>query len=259
VTRFENADDDWVRSRSADGLLRRRAALPEDDPERERLRAEAIDVSLSAVRALARHYAGRGEPLADIEQVAVVGLLKAIDGFDPGYGAEFWAYATPTIRGEIKRYFRDKGWAVEVPRRFKELQQQVNRCRDDLVQRLHRLPRVADYAEHLGADHREVAQAMAAGQAYLPTPLYASPGWDDATGLIERLGEPEHGYDLVDLHESIHPALARLPHRERRILAMRYFGNMTQTQIAAEVGISQMHVSRLIARSLAVLRTLLDA
>jgi RNA polymerase sigma-B factor len=242
----------------ADLLLRRRAALPPADPTRHVLRHQAVVASLPAARSLARRYAGRGEPLDDIQQVAFVGLLKAVDGFDPAYCTDFWAYATPTIRGEIKRYFRDKSWAVEVPRRYKNLQQEVNRCRDDLAQRLRRFPRVADYAEHLGTDHDEIRQAIVAANGYSSASLSAQPGGTGTASLTDRLGEQDPGFELVDLHESIHPALARLPHRERQIVTLRYFGNMTQTQIAAEVGISQMHVSRLLARSLKELRRCLS-
>jgi RNA polymerase sigma-B factor len=242
---------------TVDSIVRHRAELPAGDPDRERLRHQAVEAALPMTRSLAQRYAGRGEPLADIQQVAVVGLLKAIDGFDPAY-EDFWAYAVPTITGEIKRYFRDKSWAVEVPRRCKDLEQELRRCRDELVQRLHRVPRVRDFAEHLGEDGERIQQALLAKSAYTPLSLFLPQHRDERATIADRVGAPDPGYDLVDLHESIHPALARLPKRERRIIAMRYFGNMTQTQIARAVGISQMHVSRLIARSLAALRASLS-
>jgi RNA polymerase sigma-B factor len=243
-------------SPSVDTLLRRCATLDPDDPERQRLRHQAIVAGVPSARSLARRYAGRGEPLADLQQVAFVGLLKAVNSFDPEHTTDFWAYAVPTIRGEIKRHFRDRSWAVEVPRRYKNLQQEVNRCRDDLAQRLRRTPRANDFAEHLGADGREIDQALLAENGYSPMSLNAAPPYGGF--LVDRVGAPDPGYEMVELQESIHPALARLSLRERRIITMRYFGNMTQTQIAAAVGVSQMHVSRLIARSLQELRKCLE-
>ena len=258
--RYGAADEASRRERHAhltvaDDILRRRAGLPEAHPERRRLRDLAVEAAVPMTRSLARRFAGRGEPLADIQQVAYVGLLKAVDGFDPRY-PDFWAYAAPTINGEIKRYFRDNSWAVDVPRRYKDLGGAVSKCRDQLAQELRQTPGVADYARFLGADRDEIRAAMAAWRAYASLSLYGPSrhGGDGGERLADRLGEAESGYDRVDLHEALHPALARLPGRERRIVALRYFGNMTQTQIAAEVGLSQMHVSRLLARSLERLR-----
>ncbi len=248
--------DRHARLTAADDILRRRAGLPEEHPERRRLRDLAVEAAVPMTRSLARRFAGRGEPLADIQQVAYVGLLKAVDGFDPRY-PDFWAYAAPTINGEIKRYFRDNSWAVDVPRRYKDLGGAVSQCRDQLAQELRQIPGVADFARFLGADDDEIRNALAAWRAYASLSLYGpSQRGGDGGGerLADRLGEPEAGYDRVDLHEAVHPALARLPRRERRIVTLRYFGNMTQTQIAAEVGLSQMHVSRLLARSLKQLR-----
>lgn len=236
-----------------DDILRRRARLPESHPERSRLRDRAIETATSTARALARRFAGRGEPLADIEQVAYVGLLKAVDGFDARY-PDFRAYAVPTITGEIKRYFRDNSWAVEVPRRYKDLGGAVNRCRDELVQELRQLPRVADFARQLDADVEEVRQALVAWRGYSSLSLFQSSSHGEGTPRCDRLSEMEPGYDRVDLNDALHPALARLPGRERRIVTLRYFANMTQTEIAAEVGLSQMHVSRLLTWSLAQLR-----
>ena len=241
---------------AADDILRRRASLPPAHPDRQRLRDLAVEAAGPMTRALARRFAGRGEPLADIQQVAYVGLLKAVDGFDPRY-PDFWAYAAPTITGEIKRYFRDNSWSVDVPRRYKDLGGAVSQCRDQLVQELRQVPRVADFARFLGADDEDIRQALAAWRAYASLSLFQPSRCGDGERLADRIGEPESGYDKVDLREALHPALAQLPGRERRIVTMRYFGNMTQTQIAAEVGLSQMHVSRLLARSLRLLRTAL--
>jgi len=237
----------------AEDILRHRAALPATHPERGRLRDRAVEAAVPMTRSLARRFAGRGEPLADVQQVAYVGLLKAVDGFDPRY-PDFWAYAVPTITGEIKRYFRDNSWAVEVPRRYKDLGGAVSRCRDQLAQELRQIPGVANFARYLGADDEEIRQAMAAWRAYASLSLFQPALDGEGDPLADRLGEAESGYDRVDLNEALHPALARLPGRERRIVTLRYFGNMSQTQIAAEVGLSQMHVSRLLARSLERLR-----
>jgi RNA polymerase sigma-B factor len=245
--------------RHTDRLLRRLAALPPTHPERHGLRRQAIEASVPAAASLARRYAHRGEPLADLQQVAFVGLVKAVDGFETAYETDFWAYAVPTITGEIKRYFRDSTWSVHVPRRYKDLGHAVNRCRDELFQRLRRAPRVADFAAHLDEDQAEITRALAAEVVRSPVPL-STPGRLPGTSLVDRCGEDEAGFNLVDLRESIHPALAELPDREQLIIAMRFFGNMTQAQIAAEVGLSQMHVSRLITKSLRRLhRSLCDS
>lgn len=240
---------------TVDELLRRRAALTPADPEYHRLRHRAVEVGAPTAIALARRYADRGEPLADLQQVAVLGLLKAVDGFDPGHGSAFWAYATRTIKGELKHYFRDSGWAVRVPRRCKELQRAVNRSRDELIQRLRRLPGVDDFADHLDTDPNEVTQALVAENGYTTaslTPPTAQGREHD--GISDRLGVTEHGYDLVDLRESIRPVLTALPTRERTVVTMRFYGELTQSQIAAHVGISQESVSRLLSRTLRRMR-----
>ena len=246
-------------ARAIDALVRRRATLPATHPDRPRLRQEAVEAGLPMVRRLARRYAGRGEPLPDLEQVAACALLKAVDGFDPTYTTDFWAYATLTILGGLKHHFRDRSWAVTVPRRYKDLLQEINRCRDELTQRLRRPPRIAELAEHLGRDQRDVGQALAAQHCHSSRSLF-TPIKHDGSTLIEAIGEPDRRYELVDLHESLHPALAQLPQREQRIIALRFFANMTQAQIAMEVGVSQMHVSRLLARGLRRMRaSLADA
>ena len=250
-TAFVNETDG--RAGDVDALLRRRASLPETHPDRERLRQRAFEAALPSVERLARRYAGRGEPLADLTQVAACGLIKAVDRFDPQYGTGFWAYATPTILGGIKRYFRDRGWAAGVPRRYKELRQQVHRCHDDMVQRLHRTPDVAELATHLDEDEQDIRRAMLAGNAYASTSLFTAGRFDGNT-LIDEIGVSEPGYDLVDLCETIQPALAQLPQREQRVIALRFFGNMTQAQIATTISVSQMHVSRILASALRRLR-----
>jgi len=228
--------------------------LPPAHPDRHRLRDEAIEMGIPPAASLARRYAGRGEPLDDLQQVALLGLVKAVDGFDSAYATDFWVYAAPTITGEIKRHFRDKTWAVHVPRRCKDLRQDIIRCRDDLIQQLRRLPRVADFAAHLGKDPDEITRALLAGNANSTISLSTPPRRGHRGNGFDRLGEREPGYDLVDLHASIHPALGQLSVREWQIITMRFFRQMTQSQIAAEIGVSQVHISRILTRVLQQLR-----
>ena len=247
-------NDQRLAADSVDDLLRRRAALPPGDPECDHLRRRAVEIGAPTAVALARRYADRGEPLADLQQVAVLGLIKAVDGFDPGQGTAFWAYANRTIRGELKHYFRDNGWAVRVPRRCKELQRAVNHSRDELIQRLRRLPRVDDFADHLGTDPNEITQALVAENSYTTAPLTAPIPGKGHDAPVDWVGVTERGYELVDLRESILPLLTALPRRERAVVAMRFYGELTQSQIAAHVGISQESVSRLLSRTLRRMR-----
>ena len=233
--------------------------LPPGDRRRMELRQRAIEACLPHTERLARRFYGMGESPADLTQVAALGLLKAIDGYDPGVGTDFGAYALPTVLGELKRYFRDRGWGVHVPRRLQELRLEINRARDELTQRLGRSPTITDLAAHLSLDEEQVVEAMVAATGYRPSSLYAPTGQDDGLTPLDRLGSNDTEIDTVDLRESVRPLLAQLPTREKRIISMRFFGNMTQSQIASELGISQMHVSRLLNRTLAKLRTALLA
>jgi len=235
-------------------LLRRMSRMDSNDPRRPELRERAIRLCLPYAQQLARRFFGLGESLADLGQVAAVGLLKAIDGYDPSYPGGFNAYATPTIAGELKRHFRDRCWAVQVPRRQQELRLRISRSRDELTQQLGRSPTVSDVATHLELAENQVVEALVAANGYRPTSLHAPAPNEHDVELVDRLGEVERGYDAVELRESIGPAVARLPDRERRIVALRFSKNLSQSQIAAEMGISQMHVSRLLARSLSQLR-----
>jgi RNA polymerase sigma-B factor len=241
-------------------LLRQALALGADDPRRKALRERAIEHSLPLADRLARRFHGMGESPADLSQVAALGLMKAIDGFDPEYGTDFGGYATPTIVGELKRYFRDKGWGVHVPRRLQELRIEINRVRDVLGQRLGRSPSPRDVAEHLEVEEEQVLEALVASSAYRPVSLFAPLGGDDDAGtLADVLGDDDRAIDGVEFRQAIKPLIARLPERERRILSLRFYGNRTQAQIAADLGISQMHVSRLLSRTLDGLRrALLD-
>jgi RNA polymerase sigma-B factor len=236
-------------------LLRQARALGSDDVRRAALRERAIGHSLPLAERLARRFQGMGEPSTDLTQVAALGLMKAIDGFDPDYGTDFGGYATPTIVGELKRYFRDKGWGVHVPRRLQELRIEINRVRDALGQELGRSPTPGDVAERLGVDEEQVLEALVASSAYRPVSLFAPlSGDDDAGTLADVLGGDDRAIDGVEFRTAVRPLVARLPERERRILSLRFYGNLTQAQIASELGISQMHVSRLLARTLDGLR-----
>ncbi|GAA3281434.1 MULTISPECIES: SigB/SigF/SigG family RNA polymerase sigma factor [Dactylosporangium] len=241
-------------------LLRQAAALERSDPRRAALRDRAVAHSLPLADRLARRFHGMGESPADLSQVAALGLMKAIEGFDPDYGTDFGGYATPTIVGELKRYFRDKGWGVHVPRRLQELRIEINRVRDALGQRLGRSPTPRDVAEHLGIHEEQVLEALVASSAYRPVSLFAPLGGDDDAGtLADVLGDDDRDIDSVEFRQAVRPLIARLPERERRILSLRFYGNRTQAQIAADLGISQMHVSRLLSRTLEGLRrALLD-
>ena len=228
-----------------------------DDPTHRRARDELVTLHLPLVHFLARRFRDRGEPLEDLVQVVTIGLIKAVDRFDPQRGVEFSTYATPTIVGEIKRHFRDKGWAIRVPRRLQELRISLGRATAELSQKSGRAPTVGELAAHLGVSEDEVIEGLEGAQAYSTTSLDAHVGGtdgDESPSLVDRLGGDDLDLEAVEYRESLKPLLAALPSRERRILALRFFHGMTQSEIAAEVGISQMHVSRLLAKSLATLR-----
>jgi RNA polymerase sigma-B factor len=238
-------------------LLAAALSLPENAPERADLRRQAIEDNIAFAQRLARRFRDRGEPVDDLIQVAMVGLVNAVDGYDPTRGCEFAGYATPTIVGEIRRYFRDKGWRIKVPRRLQELRLQVNRARVELSQSMSASPSVADLAKHLDVSEDEVVEAIEVARLYHPVSLSAPAGPDSDLGVADPIGDVDPGMEAVENRESVKPLLASLPERERRILTMRFFHDMTQSQIAAEIGISQMHVSRLLTQTLAKLRTAL--
>ena len=245
-----------TRERShARALFERLSALPADDEERLRIRGELVELHLPLVEYLARRFRNRGEWLDDLTQVATIGLIKSIDRFDLDRGVEFSTYATPTIVGEIKRHFRDKGWAVRVPRRLQELKLALTKAIGDLAQRLGRAPTVAELAAHLQMSEEDVLEGLESANAYSTVSLDApDSGDEDAPAVAESLGMVDDALEGVEYRESLKPLLERLPPREKRILLLRFFGNMTQSQIATELGISQMHVSRLLAKTLAQLR-----
>jgi RNA polymerase sigma-B factor len=241
-------------------ILSRMAALAPDDPRRAALRAEAITGYLPMAAYLARRYRNRGEPLDDLVQVATVGLIKAIDGYEPGRGTTFASYAVPTMVGEIKRHFRDKGWGVRVPRRLQELCIAITNATGPLTQQLGRVPTVADLARHLDVSEEDVIDGLESGHAYNTLSLDAPMLTDEpGTTLVDVLGTTDPEMAAVERREALRPVIALLPERQQRIIAMRFFGNMTQSQIAEAMGISQMHVSRLLAHALKVLREALLA
>ncbi len=225
-----------------------------DDPRRGVLRDELITMHLPLVHHLARRYRDRGEDMDDLVQVGTVGLIKAIDGFDPSRGLELSTYATPTILGEIKRHFRDRTWALHVPRRLQVLQAQVTECSDRLTLELHRAPTVRELAAALEVSEADILDALDARTAYAADSLHGTPDDDSIPSALSTLGSMDEGFESIDDRETLRPLIEALPDRERAILQMRFFQGMSQSQIAEALGISQMHVSRLLARTLASLR-----
>jgi RNA polymerase sigma-B factor len=224
------------------------------DPARPALRDRAIESWLPLAQHLARRYGGRGEPADDLFQVAVVGLIKAVDRFQADRGVDFAAFAIPTIVGEIKRHFRDRTWAIRVPRRLQELRLEITAANNTLTHTLGRAPTVADVATHLGITEEEVLEGLEGARAYNTASLSTPLSEDGSTSLADTLGGDDHNFELAELRISLGPAIADLDEREQKIVALRFHGNLTQTEIADQIGISQMHVSRLLTKALAKLR-----
>jgi RNA polymerase sigma-B factor len=231
-------------------LLARLTTLDPEHPERAGVRDELVVLHLPLVRYLAHRYRSQGESLDDVTQVGTLGLLKAVDRFDPERGTAFSTFATPTIIGEIKRHYRDNTWSLRLPRGLKERVLQVGRRTDELTVAAGRAPTVAELAEDLDLTDEEVIEAIEARHAYSAESFDPHP---DA-GHDERFGVTEAGFESVEDLASLQPLLAALPERERAILALRFTEELSQAQIADRLGISQMHVSRLLARTLAQLR-----
>jgi len=221
------------------------------------VREQLILAHMNLVRYLARKFANRGEPLEDLTQVGMIGLINAIDRFDPGRGIRFATYATPTIVGEIRRHFRDKGWAVKVPRRLQELSLAANRAVDELSQKLDRAPTVGEIATRLGIPEEEAVEALELSDLYELPSLDRDLGSDeeDSGGaLADYIGREDPGIERFERRNRLSQALKSLPDRERQIIEMRFFRNLSQTEVAKRMNISQMHVSRLQHRALARLR-----
>ena len=231
-----------------------------DEGTRETAREDLVHLHLPLVEHCARRFRNRGEPFEDLVQVGTIGLLKSIDRFDVDRGVEFSTYATPTIIGEIKRYFRDKGWAIRVPRRLQELRMQIGSASADLTQRLGRSPTPRELAELIGCTVEDVLDGIESSNAYSTLSLDASDDSEDgaAATMLDAIGIDDANLEHVEIRESIKPLLDRLEPREKKILLLRFFKNMTQSQIAEEIGVSQMHVSRLLSRTLDQLRASLE-
>jgi RNA polymerase sigma-B factor len=219
-----------------------------------------VTLHLPLVEHCARRFRNRGEPFEDLVQVGTIGLIKSIDRFDLGRGVEFSTYATPTIIGEIKRYFRDKGWAIRVPRRLQELRMQITATTADLTQTLGRSPTPRELSEVIGCSVEEIVEGIESSNAYSTLSLDATDdsGEDGGASMLELIGLDDEELEHIEIRESIKPLLEALPTREKRILLLRFFRNKTQSEIAEEIGVSQMHVSRLLNRTLAQLRSSLQ-
>lgn len=230
-------------------------SLPE--PLRRALRARLVAEHLPVAEHIARRFRNRGQPDEDLKQVAAVGLIQAVDRFDPRHGSDFLSFAVPTITGEVRRYFRDTTWSVRVPRRLKELHAEISTKAAQLSQDLGRAPRPSELAEALDRPLEEIHEGLVAANAYrsdsLDELVSATEGTNN-TSIGGLLGTDDEELDAAETRQALHPALAALPERERTIVVLRFFGNLTQTQIAEQVGLSQMHVSRLLATSMAKLR-----
>ena len=234
----------------------RLAELDPDDAQHAELREELITAHLPVAEHIAQRFAGRGTPKEDLVQVATIGLINAVDRFQPERGSEFLSFAVPTVMGEVRRHFRDTAWSMRVPRRLKELHLMVAGATGRLAQRLGRAPTPGELVEELQISKDEVYQGIEAGQAYHTSSLDQVAAGEDGEGvpLSEAIGDEDQALASVENDETLRPLIEALPRRERRILGLRFFHNMTQTQIAERVGISQMHVSRLLSRTLAELR-----
>jgi RNA polymerase sigma-B factor len=245
---------DLTRQRSAQlfGILSD-DSLSEQD--RAAAREDLVHLHLPLVEHCARRFRNRGEPFEDLVQVGTIGLIKSIDRFESDRGVEFSTYATPTIIGEIKRYFRDKGWAIRVPRRLQELRMHIVTATGELTQDLGRSPTPRELSERIGCTVEEIIEGMESSNAYSTLSLDATDDGEEQGGsMLDALGIDDPNLEHVEVRESIKPMLDQLDPREKRILVLRFFKNMTQTQIAEEVGISQMHVSRLLTRTLDQMR-----
>jgi RNA polymerase sigma-B factor len=263
---LDRGDDDvvpngleHVRARSAElfTLMRDTGA---GDASRAGARDDLVHLHLSLVEHCARRFRNRGEPYEDLVQVGTIGLIKAVDRFETDRGVEFSTYATPTVIGEVKRHFRDKGWAIRVPRRLQELRMQIGGATGELTQKLGRSPTPRELAEVIGCSVEEIMEGIESSHAYATLSLDASDDNDDGPpAMLATLGVEDANIEHVEIRESIKPLLEGLGEREKRILLLRFFKNMTQSQIAEEIGVSQMHVSRLLTRTLTQLRTSLEA
>ncbi|MER6415899.1 RNA polymerase sigma factor SigF [Streptomyces humidus] len=236
-------------------LFARLESLEEGTHDYAYVRNTLVELNLALVKFAASRFRSRSEPMEDIIQVGTIGLIKAIDRFELSRGVEFPTFAMPTVIGEIKRFFRDTSWSVRVPRRLQELRLDLARAGDELAQKLDRAPTVAELAERLGLSDDEVVEGMAASNAYTAASLDAQQQDDDSEGaLAHRIGYEDNGLEGIEYIESLKPLIAELAPRDRQILSLRFVAGLTQSEIGEELGISQMHVSRLLSRTLTRLR-----
>ncbi|WP_301829480.1 RNA polymerase sigma factor SigF [uncultured Parolsenella sp.] len=225
----------------------------------EDARNELVMSHLNLVRFLASKFKNRGEPLDDLVQVGTIGLIKAIDRFDPERGLEFTTYATPTILGEIKRHFRDKGWSVRVPRRLQELSSKVNQATDELTKELQRTPSTEEVASKLGVTVEEVLEAMESSSAYSSVPLESGGSDDDdAPAVIDHYASVDQDLAASDDRMVIEDTIKEFSPREQEVIRMRFNDNLTQVEIAKRLGVSQVQVSRLLRRTLKKLQEKVD-
>ena len=250
--RTDVSTETQTREQLTDELLER--ATLAGPPERQRLLDEVVLLNLPVARGLAARYRDRGEPMDDLVQVASLALVKAVRGYEPGKGRGFLPYAVPTITGELRRHFRDRGWDVRPPRRVQELRLSVASAAEQLSQDIGRSPTVRELAEHLKVGEEEVIETLAAAQGYSATSLDAPCDGDDGAPLGDTIGADDHELDRVEDYLAVEPLLAALPPRDRHILCLRFYRGWTQSQIAEDIGVTQMQVSRLLSRTLARLR-----
>ena len=236
-------------------MFRALQELPEGSTKFTRQRDAIVERCLPLADHIARRFDGRGEPRDDLVQVARVGLVNAVIRFDVDAGSDFVSFAVPTIMGEVRRHFRDNSWSVKVPRRLKELHLRLGAANAEMSQRLGRAPTPSELAAELEMDREEVVEGLIAGSSYNTLSIDgAGGGTEEAPAIADTLGDVDLNLDQIENREALRPLLASLPERERTVLVLRFFESLTQTQIAERVGISQMHVSRLLAKSLARLR-----
>ncbi|MFI6154818.1 SigB/SigF/SigG family RNA polymerase sigma factor [Kitasatospora sp. NPDC051170] len=245
----------------SDALFERLAELPRESRAYSYVRGTVIELNMPLVRFIAARFRHRAEEMEDILQVGTIGLIKAVDGYDRHRGVEFVTYAIPTIAGEIKRFFRDTSWPVRVPRSVQELYLTVARGSDRLEQELGRLPRPEELAEDLHLTVEQANQGLLAGRVYRPSSLDALREQEDdesGSARLDRLGRCDPGIELADFRTAVRPLLAELPRREQTVLKLRFWDDCTQSEIAERIGVSQMHVSRLLAAALGGLREHLE-
>jgi RNA polymerase sigma-B factor len=235
-------------------MFRELAKLEPDSPEFRHHRDRIVERCLPLADHIARRFDGRGEAHDDLVQVARVGLVNAVIRYDVDTGSDFVSFAVPTIMGEVRRHFRDNSWSVKVPRRLKELHLRLGAATSELSQKLGRAPTASELAAELDMDRQEVVEGLVAGSSYNTLSIDSGGGDQKASAILDTLGDLDLSLDQIENREALRPLLAALPERERTVVLLRFFESLTQTQIAERVGISQMHVSRLLAKSLARLR-----